>query len=129
MVFIHANLINFLEFFWIFLINLSMPHCSNFFNHFLFVRCDKRVIKVANTENNTSHAPNISFWVVLRSIEHFGGLISQSSNIFDNWWKRIGLGRYSKISYLNRVIFVFQKNIAWLEISMNDFNLMQILNR
>lgn len=106
-----------------------MPHGSNFLDHLRLIGSIERVIKVADTENDAAYAPNVCFRIVLRAIKHLGGLISEGPHIFHYRGEGIWLRCYSKIPYLHWVVFVFKKNIARLQIPMDDFNLVQMLNR
>lgn len=61
MIFVHTDFINFFELLGVFWIDLFMSRGTNFLDHSILSGCEKRIIEVADTENDAPYTPNISF--------------------------------------------------------------------
>jgi hypothetical protein len=105
------------------------------FNQLLLARCSKRHVKIAKLEDDAAQTPNIcslvapltrnAIWVV----KDFRALIKECAHIFNDSLANECVASYSKISNLDSIIFSFQKNVAGFQIPVNNFLLMQVIDR
>lgn len=103
---------------------LFIAYC---FDQVLVVGTVEGVALIAKVINDAPEAPDINSRVIFGIFHHFWSLITECSNVLNYQSTTTVLGCDAKISYLELVVFAFQEQVLWLEISMYYVLLMEIL--
>ena len=130
-VLVHADVVHIVKVLWEAGVQLAMPHPFDFLHESQFIEGIERDVKITQLKYDAAETPNVCPAVIpisprLRAIEDLRTLIEQRTHILHlNRWAN---ARDPEISDLHLVIFSLQKNIAGLDVPMNNFLAVQIVD-
>jgi hypothetical protein len=96
-----------------------MLHKSYFFYQPFFCLSVESEGKVAKRVDDAAKTPDVGAGVVLRPIQHLGSLICQGAHIFYQRAAAVVGCSDPEIANLDGVILALQKDIRWLNVSMD----------